>query len=302
MWPLMPRHGPARLMPKPMTPDISDALVSGDGRITRVLPTMGRALLRRPVALLITGVIAFLPMQLLFLIPAHLRSFLDSYDTGALRPFGSLLPPPMTFIVFILLSFCFAASTGPLCWISYRAIYANKTPVSLLKSARALLPVFLLWLLVFFTILLWVMVIELFDRYVTTGIGYVSYILVGILLAALAALPAYLSLFAPVFTLEAGSWRTNWRRVKTLGAGFRWRSLGYSLSCGLAGTLAAFALSTGLVAILPVSIRFQLDDWIYLASFGMFWMMMCVLATALYARIRLARGELDAEDIATVFE
>ncbi len=285
-----------------MTPDISDALVSGDGRLTRLFITIGRAFVRRPFALMLTGLLSFMPMLLYIVKP--FGSQLTYAVSGGSSAFQiwSLLPPPATFIIFTLLCLCFAWSAGPLCSLTYQAIYPTKPPVPLTKSLRAVVPMFLLWLTIFFCILLWVIIAEISDRYLPSQLYYVGYIWLALLLALLASMPAFLSLFAPVFTLETGTWREKWRRMMSLGAGYRWRSIGYSMACGLAGFIVAFALSTGLVAILPTSLRFQLDDWIYLANFGVFWMAMCMMATVLYARIRVARGELDPEDVATVFD
>jgi hypothetical protein len=284
-----------------MTPDISDALITGNGRLTRVFATMFLALRRKPLALLAAGMMSFMPMLIYILRPfnAYIQDMLYRWPVQGVP---SHFPPPITFIIFALVSFCFAWSTGPLCWLTYKAIYPDKKNGSFLGSFRALLPMMLLWMLIFLLSTLAFMVADILPRFMTGDTEYVLLIWLGLMLAGLASLPAFLCLFAPVVTLEKGTLKQKWSRMMALGKGFRWLIIGYALACGLAGFIAAFALATGLVAILPMEIRYTMDDWIYLANLGVFWMAMCMIATVLYARIRLARGELDPEDVATVFE
>jgi hypothetical protein len=285
-----------------MTPDIADALISGDGRLTRVFPTMGRAFLRRPFALMGIGAISFLPIFLYLVTPNVVSDTLDRWEGQLGVTAATLLPSLKAIFLFSLLSFCFAWSSGPLCWISYRAIYPARKIIPFAKSFRALLPLFGLWLLIFFVIMAWVIGADLMNKIINDTTEFMPYIWLGLLLALLAACPAYLSLCAPVFTLEDGSLRTRWQRMMALSKGFRWRSVGYTMACAAIAFLLTASLSTAAVAALPFDIRYVLDDWIYLATFGLFWMALCLMATSLYARIRLAHGELDPEDVANVFE
>jgi hypothetical protein len=285
-----------------MTPDISDALISGDGRLTRVFATMGRAFIRRPLALLSVGALSFLPVILYTAESFFYHDVIGPYESK-LAEFGlDWLPSLRALFLCLLLSFCFAWSSGPLCWISHKAIYPNRKIIPIIKSFRAFLPMLGLWVLIFFVITLWIIGAEVLDRTTSTKTRFILYIWLGLLLALLAAAPAYLSLCAPVFTLENGSLRTRWQRIMALGKGFRWRSIGYTMACALAALLLTASLATALVAVLPFDIRYKLDDWIFLANVGIFWMALCLMATSLYARIRLARGELEPEDVANVFE
>jgi hypothetical protein len=285
-----------------MTPDVLDALTPGDGRLTRVFSTAGLAFLRRPFALMGIGSISFLPLLLYAVSPAIFPERFHSWGAQVPATLASLMPPPRTFFVAALFSFCFALCSGPLCWISYRAIYPDKKIISFARSFRSLLPMLGIWLLIFFVMLIWFALADLMYNTIGVDTEFLPYLWFGVLLALLASAPAFLSLCAPVFTLEGGSVRTRWRRATTLGNGYRWRSIGYTMGCAVPAFLVAVWLSTAILAVLPFRIRQLLDDWIYLSHFGFFWMIMCLLVTSLYARIRLARGELDPEDVAYVFE
>jgi hypothetical protein len=279
-----------------MTPEIG-----GDQRLSRVFATMFLAFRRKPVPLLVLGALSFVPLLIALSIGRYGRTqfrFLDSWSNAFL---DSLLPPPTLFLVLFITCICFAFLAGPISVLSYRAIYPAKISVPMAKSFRAFWPMFLAWLAIFMLNAVGGFGAELLSRWVSGKFNYIIYVWLFAWLALFAALPAFLSLLAPVFTLDEGNYQTKGRRMIVLGQGFRWRIIGYSMACGLLGLIAVFALAAALVAALPATYRYQLDEWIYLVHLGIFWMVMCVLATTLYCRLRVARGELDPEDIADVF-
>jgi hypothetical protein len=285
-----------------MTQDMSDALIYSDGRLTRVFSTAGLAFLRRPFALMGVGSISFLPLLLYTVSPAIFPERFNSWGAQVPATLASLMPPPRTFFVAALFSFCFALCSGPVCWISYRAIYPDKKIISFARSFRSLFPMLGIWLLIFFVMLIWFALADLMYNVISVDMEFLPYLWFGVLLALLASAPAFLSLCAPVFTLEGGSLRTRWQRATMLGNGYRWRTIGYTIGCAVPAFLVAVSLSTAILAVLPFRLRLLLDDWVHLSNFGLFWMVMCLIATSLYARIRLARGEVDPEDVANVFE
>jgi hypothetical protein len=275
--------------------------IAGDGRLTHVFATMAKALLKKPVSQILYGVANFVPLGVwMETMPDFQRSpgWFNNWHNTTL---DSLLPAPGLFVSLGVVSLCFAALAGPSCVLTFRAIYPAKPSPSLFRSYRAVVPVFSVWAMIYLTMTLWGVTAELLSRHLDNDLQFVIYIWLGLLIAALAGLPAFLSLLVPVFTLESGTLKTKWQRMLVLGAGFRWRMIGYALVSGLLGLVAAFSLATAFVAVLPASLRIKHDDWIYMAHLGVFWMMMCVLATAVYCRLKIARGELDAEDVAAVF-
>ncbi len=284
-----------------MTPDITDADIAGHGRLTKVFWAAGQALLRKPLALLAAGAVSFLSLGVYVSFASTLYRRYPALSRWGSSGLTDFLPPPSFLLILLCLSFSFAVSAGPLCALAARGMSPNKKTVSLLSSLRSFLPMFALWLGIFLLMLVWGVSAATLERYLPDGTDFVIYGWLLLLLVLLCAMPAWLSLAAPVLTLEAGSLVEKIRRINKLGKGHRWRSIGYAMAAGLAGFIVSFALATALVASVPTSVRFQIDDWIYLVTFGIFWMTMCVLATALYSRLRIAHGEFDPQDVANVF-
>jgi hypothetical protein len=274
---------------------------AGDGRLTRVFATMGQALRRQPFSLVLAGAISFLPLMLLLSVRLPLEQrfpFLSAWSGDGLRVH---LPQPWTVVTMIGTALCFAILAGPMCALAWRGVYPQKSGMRLNKSFRAFLPMFLIWLGIFLLMLVWGFTAEIISRTFYGDQDYVVYVWLLLLLALLVALPAFLSLMAPVFALEDGTVRQKWQRMRTLGKGYGGRMIGYAMVCGLVGMICVTATTAGLVAMFPNSVRFADGSALYLVQLGLFWMLMCVLATALYCRLKMARGELDAEDVAEVF-
>ncbi len=284
-----------------MTPDIMDADIAGHGRLTKVFWAAGQALLKKPLPLMGAGAVSFLPLGVYVTFASTLIQRYPALSRWGSSRLTDFLPPPSFLLILLCLSFSFALSAGPLCALAARAMTPGKKTVSLPASLRSFLPMFGLWLGIFLLMLVWGVSAATFERYLPAGTDFLIYIWLLLLLALLCAMPAWFSLAAPVLTLEAGSLREKIRRINTLGKGYRWRSIGYAMAAGVAGFIVSFALATALVASVPASVRFQIDDWMYLVTFGIFWMTLCVMATALYMRVRIAHGEFDPQDVANVF-
>jgi hypothetical protein len=264
--------------------------IGGDGRLTRVFITFGKALIAHPLAYLVICVLGFLPLFLLT--GTQALGFMTSLqgNISVIYWFGGLFVIGATAVVCVLSIKVSALPRGHI--VSRAEIIA----------ALRYVPHMMLVLGIFAgSIYGWTLLSSIASRAQVQG--HSNWWIVWLLgfIFILFVLPAFLLLFPPVFVLENGTFAEKIKRGVALTRGFRWRIIGLFFVVSVVSLGVFSSLMAASISLMQWEKSQRITSWIAFTHFALFWSAISILAATLHTRIRHARGEINLPDVAEIF-
>jgi hypothetical protein len=258
--------------------------LGGDGRLRQVYKTVGQALLAHPVLYLL--IVAFGAAPLYFFIMGI------NFNNGHFNPnwAGFIAITNFSFISALTIKTSHLSAAEKMSRIDIIQTL-KKTPILAFYFAFYLL-ILGSWLLVFRTIT---------ETYVTYHSSLII-IWVIIFLAIIFILPAFFFLFPVVYLMENCALGECFLKSWTMGRTYRLRIIGYFAGTFTIGFIAVAALLAISITALKSDDSAMLQSWASLAHATLFWVLLNLVASALYMQLRHARGEVSVEDVADIFK